>query len=64
MVAGADRSIIVGFLAGGLMPSIAVLADWDVTSVTTDAAAAAVWEGERRRAVSPRGLLLLGLGRG
>jgi hypothetical protein len=41
-----------------------VLADWDVTSVRTDAAAAAVWKGERRRTVSPRGLSLLGLGRG
>jgi hypothetical protein len=45
MVAGADRSINVDFLAGGRMLSIAVLADCDVTSVTTDAAAAAVWKG-------------------
>ena len=45
MVAGADRSIIVAFLAGGPMLSIAVLADWDVRSVTTDAGAAAVWKG-------------------
>jgi hypothetical protein len=45
MAAGADRSTIVDFLAGGPMLSIAGLADWDVTSVTTDAAAAAVWKG-------------------
>jgi hypothetical protein len=45
MVAGADWSIIVDFLAGGPMLSITVLADWDVTSVRTDAAAAAVWKG-------------------
>ena len=45
MVAGADRSIIVDFLAGGPMLSITVLADWDVASVRTDAAAAAVWKG-------------------
>ena len=45
MVAGSDRSIIVDFLAGGPMLSIAVLADWDVTSVTADAAAAAACKG-------------------
>jgi hypothetical protein len=50
MVADADRSMIVDFVAGRPMLWITVLADRDVTdrdvtSVATDAAAGAVWEG-------------------
>jgi hypothetical protein len=44
-VAGAVWSIVVDFLAGGPMLSITFLADWDVRSARTDAAAAAVWKG-------------------
>jgi hypothetical protein len=50
MVADADRSMILDFVAGRPMLCITVLADRDltdrdVTSVTTDAAAAAVCKG-------------------